>query len=197
MTDMLALDNTACKGIIPRETLCSLADIAIREQLPDGRRANGYVRTLKLLLIAFEHLQTHLPAITHIVVESLLAVMSEAVIIACNEHLHIQFLFQHIVHKLLSREGCELAGKGQNHHFCDAESLQLFGFLGRRREQLRSERGIEEFAGLSVEGDDHWDDTPFQGLVDYLPDEQLMPPVNAIKTADSSHISRFHRVQRY
>ena len=187
MADMLTRHHLARELIQTCQALWHQFDMTFQEQLTDNRRADSLLTIGHQLHIASHHLHTQLLAIAHVIVETFLAMMSETIIIARNQHSGIQLLMQNLLHKLASRQRSQFLGKRQNHKIIDVHLADDIPFLLQRRQQLRMERSIEHLPRQTVESHDSRTKARHASLLSNHTNQMLMPLVNTIEHTERCH----------
>ena len=140
--NVFAMHHTPADAIVMPQTVGSLADGSLLQELTDARRADhAFSRQLA-------HLDAHLATVAHIVVEALLTVVSEAVVVARQQYAHLKTLFEHVLHKLAGGHLLQLVGEGQHLHTVDAALLHQCQLLLQG-----SQHGV--WTKRVVEGDGH------------------------------------------
>ena len=95
-TDMLAVFHATQYRIRVAQQLVGLADSSFGHQLADDRTTNF------TLLRQLKHLDAQLLTVAHIVVKTFCAIVTKAVVVASQQHLHTQSVAQLLLHKFAS-----------------------------------------------------------------------------------------------
>ena len=113
--------------------------------------------------------------------------VAEPEVVADHHERGVQVLDQDVVHELLGRELGELRRERDHAEHVDAERLDQLGLAGRLGQHGRVRAGPDHLGRVRVEGHDHRRDAEFSGPVDGVPDDLLVPPVDAVEDADGDH----------
>lgn len=107
--------------------------------------------------------------------------MAKAVVVAYEQQAHAQPLFQHLLHKLLCREGRHLGREVQHLDMINAQTLQQPHLILSGGEQLRHIVGLQHLSGVQVECYHHALQSPGLCQALHLVNEVLMSAVHTIK----------------
>ena len=108
---------------------CHLHFSLFQERADDGRRD---VDAIYLEGFVPNYLDAHLLAIAHVIFESLLAVMTKAMVVADEEFPYVEMVVEHLLHKFSCRHG--------SHRLVEMQHHGIIHFRLRKQQQLGIER---------------------------------------------------------
>ena len=172
-------------GVRESEALGSHLHFSLfQERADDGRRD---VDAVYLEGFVPDYLDAHLLAVAHVILESLLAVMAEAMVVTDEEFPYVEMVVEHLLHELPCRH--------RSHRLVEMQHHGVIHFRLRKQQQLGIERAqhfrlvisLQYLAGMRIESDDG-------GLQAILPcrlyemmNQELMSTMHPVEETDGSH----------
>lgn len=163
----------------PSETCCSSAHVALGKQSAHERRRHTHVLHVNRCIV--HHLDAHVLAVSHIVVEAFGAVMAETVVITDEQSAYTQLTVQHLKHKVVSRQCCHTCVEVEHLDVVGTRKVEQSQFLVERCDELRHIVGMHHLARMSVEGDYHRLQSDAVSHFVESVYEELMSPMHAVE----------------
>ena len=166
---------------------CHLHFSLFQERADYGRRD---VDAVYLEGFVPDYLDAHLLAVAHVILESLLAVVTKAMVIADEEFPYVEMVVKHLLHKLLCRH--------RSHRLVEMQHHGIIHFRLRKQQQFGIERTqhlwlvicLQYLAGMRIEGDDSGLQAIHSCRLYEMMNQELMSPMHPVEETDGCHTRR-------
>ena len=185
---MESIHHLSDEGIRETEAPGSHLHFSLFQERADDRRRD--VDAVYLEGFVPDYLDAHLPAVAYVIFESLLAVVTEAMVVADEEFPYVEMVVEHLLHKLSCRHG--------SHRLVEMQHHSIIHFRLRKQQQLGIERTqhlwlvirLQYLAGMRIEGDDGGLQAILSCRLYEMMNQELMSPMHPIEETDGCHTRR-------
>ena len=182
---MESIHHLSDEGVRETEAPGSHLHFSLFQERADYRRRD--VDAIYLEGLVPDYLDAHLLAVAHVIFESLLAVMTEAMIVADEEFPYVEMVVEHLLHKLSCRH--------RSHRLVEMQHHSIIHFRLRKQQQLGIECAqhlwliicLQYLAGMRIEGDDGGLQAILSCRLYEMMNQELMSPMHSIEETNRCH----------